>query len=152
MCPPGSTSPPFVPLLCELVADEMLLGHLGLLVDLPHHLMHHAEQRAAQAQQLKQEHIVMRVAAEVGPHSCERLTHTSPQPSRKHTHGPAGTPRPAQASPKQGNQGTWGWDLGGARRGGAAPAVRGRGRGAALVFLQKQDAQKDLHETQHTLL
>lgn len=48
-----------VPFLCELVAKELLLGQLGLLVDLSQQLVHHAEQRAAQAQQLIQEHIVM---------------------------------------------------------------------------------------------
>lgn len=67
--PPGSITPPLVSLLSELVADEMLLGHLGLLVDLSQHLMHHVEQRTAQAQQLKQQHIVMRVAPYVRPHS-----------------------------------------------------------------------------------
>lgn len=49
---PTVTHPP----LCELVAEELLLG---LLVDLSQHLVHHAEQRTAQAQQLIQEHIVM---------------------------------------------------------------------------------------------
>lgn len=67
--PPGSMTPRLVSLLSELVADEMLLGHLGLLVDLSQHLMHHVEQRTAQAQQLKQQHIVMRVAPYVRPHS-----------------------------------------------------------------------------------
>lgn len=65
--PPGSPTPHVS--LSELVADEMLLGHLGLLVDLSQHLMHHVEQRTAQAQQLKQQHIVMRVAPYVRPHS-----------------------------------------------------------------------------------
>lgn len=46
--------PLLLPLLCELQ-----LGQLGLLVDLSQHLVHHAEQRTAQAQQLVQEHIVM---------------------------------------------------------------------------------------------
>lgn len=105
------------------MADELLLGQLGLLVDLSQHLVHHAEQGTAQAQQLIQEHIVMRVAPDVGPHSCERLTHTSQQPSRQHTHSLASTPRPAQASPKQGNQGTWGLDLDAARRR-VAPTVQ----------------------------
>lgn len=116
----------YSPLLCELVAEELLLGQLGLLVDLSQHLVHHAEQRTAQAQQLIQEHIVMWVAPDVGPHSCERLTHTSKQPSRQHTHSPASTPRPAQASPKQGNQGTWGLGLDAARRR-VAPTVHWRG-------------------------
>lgn len=113
----------YPPPLCELVAEELLLG---LLVDLSQHLVHHAEQRTAQAQQLIQEHIVMWVAPDVGPHSCERLTHTSKQPSRQHTHSPTSTPRPAQASPKQGNQGTWGLGLDAARRR-VAPAVHWRG-------------------------
>lgn len=54
---PTVNPPP--PLLCELVAEELLLGQLGLLVDLSQHLVHHAEQRTAQAQQFIQEHIVM---------------------------------------------------------------------------------------------
>lgn len=37
------------PFLCELVADELLLGQLGLLVDLSQHLVHHTEQGTAQA-------------------------------------------------------------------------------------------------------
>lgn len=60
--PSGPVKPtvnPLPPLLCELVAEELLLGQLGLLVDLSQHLVHHAEQRTAQAQQFIQEHIVM---------------------------------------------------------------------------------------------
>lgn len=145
--------PPLVSLLSELVADEMLLGHLGLLVDLSQHLMHHVEQRTAQAQQLKQQHIVMRVAPYVRPHSWERLTHTSQQLLRQHTHSPASTPRQAQASPKQGNQGTWGLQLGAARGGGGvAPAVHGRGCDTTLGFLYKNNTQRKNSETQHTLL
>lgn len=55
----GSGGAMLVPLLCELVVEQLLLGQLRLLEHLPQHLMHHAEQRAAQAQQLKQEHIVV---------------------------------------------------------------------------------------------
>lgn len=125
-----------LPFLCELVANELLLGQLGLLVHLFQHLVHHAEQGTAQAQQLIQEHIVMGVAPDVGPRSCERLTHTSQQPLRQHTHSPASTPWPAQASPKQGNQGTWGLYLDAACRR-VAPTVQRRGCGVALVILQE---------------
>ena len=120
-------------------------GQLWFLVHLSQHLMHHAEQRTAQAQQLIQEHIVMWVAPDVGPHSCDRLTHTSKQPSWQHTHSPTSTPRPAQASPKQGNQGTWGLDLD-AACGGADPGVQCWGFDVALVFLQKPGWKKEENE------
>lgn len=71
----------------------------------------------------------MWAAPDMGAHGCQRLTHTSNQPSRQHTHGLTGTPRPAQASPKQGNQGTWGLALHAARRR-VAPGVWRRGRDA----------------------
>lgn len=90
--------PAFVPHLDEVGANELLLdqlSQLGLLVDLSQHLVHHAEQRTAQAQQLIQEHIVMWIAPDVGPHSCERLTHTFQQPLRQYTHSLASTPWPA---------------------------------------------------------
>lgn len=57
---PPRHQPPH-PTLYELRAKELLLllGKLGLLVHLPQHFVHHAEQRAAHTQQLIQEHIVM---------------------------------------------------------------------------------------------
>lgn len=106
----AQTSPILVHLICELVADELLLdqwGQLGLLVDLSQHLVHHAEQGTAHAQQLVQEHIVVRVAPDVRAHSCERLARFFQQPCWQHTHSLASLPWPTQASPKQGNQGTW---------------------------------------------
>lgn len=135
----AQTSPMLVPLPCELVAAELLLGQwgqLGLLVDLSQHLVHHAEQGTAHAQQLIQGHIVTWVAPDVRPHSCERLAHICQQPPWQHTHSLAGTPRPTQASPKQGNQGTWGLDLDAARHWVAA-VVQRRGCDTALVFLHE---------------
>ena len=127
--------------LCELVAEELLRGQLGLLVDLSQHLMHHAEQRTAQAQKLIQEHIVMGVAPDVGPHSCERLTHTFQQPSRPHTHSSTSMPGPDQASPKQGNQGTWGLNLDAACSG-ADSAIQWWGLDVAVIFLQEPRFKK----------
>lgn len=137
------------PLLHELVSGELLLSQLRLLVDLSQHLVHHAEQRTAQAQQLIQEHIVMWVAPDVRPHSCERLTHTSKQPSRQHTHSPASTPRPAQASPKQGNQGTWGLDLDAAR---CRVGPTAQGWGCDTVILHKPRYTWGNNEIQHEFL
>lgn len=135
----AQTSSILIPLPCELVAAEALLdkrGQLGLLVDLPQHLVHHAEQGTAHAQQFIQGHIVTRVAPDVRPHSCERLAHICQQPSRRHTHSLAGTLRPTQASPKQGNQGTWGLHLDAAHHR-VAPVVHWRMCNIALVFLRE---------------
>lgn len=132
-------SPLLVPLPCELVADGLLLDQPGLLVDLSQHLVHHAEQGTAHAQQLTQEHIVVGVVPDVRPQSCGRLTHTFQQQSRQHTHKAASTPRQTQ----QGNQGTWGLHVG-AACGWASPTVQRRGSGAALVFLQ-EPAEEEEH-------
>lgn len=123
MKPPGPHKHFVSPLLRELVAKELLRGQLGLLVDLSQYLMHHTEQRTAQAQELVQENIILGVAPDVGPHSCERLAHTFQQPSRPHTHSLTSMARPDQASPKQGNQGTWGLNLD-AAGGGADPVIQ----------------------------
>lgn len=131
-------------LLRELLVEQLLLGQLRLLVDLDQHLIHHAEQRTAQAQQLQQEHIVTWVAPDVGPHSRHRLTHASHQPARQHTHSPTSTPRPAQTSPEQGNQGTCGLD---SARGGKGPA--GQRRGIYVVILKTK--QKVQEMTQNSL-
>lgn len=113
-----------IPLLGKPLVDDLLLSQLGLLVDLSQHLMHHAEQRTAKAKQLKQAYIVLWVAPDVGSHSCDRLTHTSQQLLRQHTHSPTSTPRPAQTALNQGNQGTCGLD---GACGWTDPAVHRRG-------------------------
>lgn len=121
-------------------------GQLGLLVDLSQHLKHNAEQRTAQAEELKQEDIVVGGGAEVGAHSGDRPTHAPPQPSRQQAHGPAGPLRPAQAPPKQGNQSTWGAHLTAACRR-ADPTVQRRGLGVTLVLLQEREENHSFTQT-----
>lgn len=130
----GPDKPFIILCLCELEAGELLLSQLGFLAHLSQHLVHHAEQRTAYAQQLIQEHIVMWVASDVGTRSRARLIQTSQQLSRQHTHSPTSTPRPTQASPNQGNQGTWGLCLDSACCG-VAPSVQRQGCDAVLIIL-----------------
>lgn len=88
-------------LLCELRTNELLL-----LVHLPQDLVHRAEQRPAHAQQLVQVQAVMRAAPDVGAGSRQRLAHASHQPAGQRARSLSGAARPAEAAPKQGNQGT----------------------------------------------
>lgn len=87
-----SFAPAFAAFSYELEAQRAAAG-LGWVVDLLQHLMHHAKQRAAQAEQLRQEDTVPKAAPYVAPHGCERLARAF-----KRAPDSAGATRPQRAS------------------------------------------------------
>lgn len=106
----------------SLLYQELLLL---LLEHLPQHLLHDAQQSPAHTQQLVQVQAVVPPAPDVVVRPCG-------QPAGQRARGLSGPPGPAEASSKQGDQGTWGLVLDEARRR-EAPAVWRRGRAAVRL-------------------
>lgn len=95
-------------LLCPVLQQGPEGQGPKLGVHVEQNLQLHAQQGQAQAQQLKQEGIVLSVGPDVEARGLGRVTHPARQAAGHGTQGPRRPHGPAQALPEQRGQGTWG--------------------------------------------